>query len=76
VSEGRWRELEHLWYETDTVQCEVCGRLLPRRAWVFDGGAGDLDSCGPDCQELYESYVRPTYGVRARSARPGSGPGS
>ena len=73
---GTWVELEHDWHESNTVQCDVCGRMLPRRAWVFDGGAGPLDSCGPECEELYESYVRPAYGVRARRARPGARTGS
>jgi hypothetical protein len=76
MAERRWVELEHRWYETNTVQCDVCGRMLPRRAWTFDGGAGELASCGPECEELYASYVRPTYGVRTRSARPGSAAGS
>jgi hypothetical protein len=76
MSDARWVELESRWYDTDTVQCDVCGRMLPRRAWTFDGGAGALGSCGPECEELYHSYVLPTYGIRARRARPGSGAGS
>jgi hypothetical protein len=39
------------------------GRLIPRRAWVFDGGDGEFRSCAPDCEELYETYWRSTYGV-------------
>ncbi len=59
----RWLELEHAWYDTQTVQCMVCGKLIPRRAWLFDGGAGEIRSCGPDCQSLYETYWQPTYGT-------------
>ena len=36
---------------------QVCGRLIPRRSWVFDGGAGELSACSPDCEDLYESYL-------------------
>jgi hypothetical protein len=43
--------------------CRVCGRLVPRRAWVFDGGAGDLRACSPACEALYVSYWKPKYGV-------------
>jgi hypothetical protein len=60
---GTWQELEHAWHETNIVNCVVCGKLIPRRAWRFDGGDGELVSCGPECEVLYESYLRPTYGV-------------
>ncbi len=63
MTTGRWLELEQAWHDTDTVQCMVCGRLIPRHAWLFEGGAGELHACGPECQSLYESYWRPTYGT-------------
>jgi hypothetical protein len=62
---GTWRELEHAWHDTNVVHCVVCGKLIPRRGWWFDGGDGDLFSCGPECESLYETYLRPTYGVLA-----------
>jgi hypothetical protein len=30
---------------------------------VFEGGAGELAVCTPDCERLYETYWKPTYGV-------------
>jgi len=60
---GRWVALARAWHDTDVVHCPICGRLIPRRAWVFDGGGGEIRSCGPDCEELYETYWKPTYGV-------------
>jgi len=30
---------------------------------VFDGGAGEVSACSPHCEELYESYWKPKYGV-------------
>ena len=44
---GRWVELEHSWHETNVVHC----------------GAGELEACSPECEQLYESYWKPTYGV-------------
>jgi hypothetical protein len=62
---GYWQELEHAWHDTNVVHCAVCGKLIPRRAWRFEGGAGEVRACGPECEELYETYWRPTYGVLA-----------
>ena len=67
---GYWQELDRPWHDTNVVHCAVCGKLIPRRAWRFEGGAGELAACSPDCEELYESYVRPTYGVVAPAGRP------
>ncbi len=60
---GHWVELEHAWHETNVSHCDVCGTLIPRRAWIFEGGAGELGACNPQCEELYEKYWKPTYGV-------------
>jgi len=49
------------------MHCQVCGKLIPRRAWLFDGGAGEITACSPDCEELYVSYWKPTYGVMSRA---------
>jgi len=60
---GRWLELERSWHDTSVMHCQVCGKLIPRRAWLFDGGTGEITACSPDCEQLYESYWKPTYGV-------------
>jgi hypothetical protein len=62
---GRWISIEHAWHETNIVNCPVCGRLILRRAWEFDGGDGLIRLCSPSCQELYETYWRPEHGVMA-----------
>lgn len=62
---GRWVELELSWHDTNVVHCRVCGKLIPRRAWRFEGGGGPIDACDPDCERLYETYWKPTYGVMA-----------
>jgi hypothetical protein len=63
MSPGRWIELETSWHDTGVTHCPVCGRLIPRRAWVFEGGAGEIRACTQECEELYESYWKLTYGV-------------
>ena len=68
---GRWQELGLAWHETNTVHCSVCGKLIPRRAWIFADAAGEIATCGPECEQLYETYWRPTYGIM----KPASGAG-
>jgi len=59
---GHWQEFDRTWHDTTIVNCAVCGRLIPRRAWIFDAGAGEIQACSESCEELYRSYVEPTYG--------------
>ena len=67
MPEGKWVELDYVWHETNVVNCPVCGKLIVRRVWTFDGGAGELRVCDPDCEELYEEYWRPAHGVMETS---------
>jgi hypothetical protein len=77
MSRGEWVDVPYVWHETNIVNCPVCGRLILRRAWEFDGGDGVLHVCDESCEELYESYLRPKHGVMhgrpARAAEEGSG---
>jgi hypothetical protein len=63
VSTGKWVEVKYVWHETNIVGCPVCGRLVLRRAWAFDGGKGEIQVCSESCEELYESYWKPAHGV-------------
>jgi hypothetical protein len=65
---GHWIEIARHWNDTNVINCDVCGRLIPRRAWTFEGGDGSILSCSSDCEDLYESYVKPTYGVLRKKA--------
>ena len=58
---GRWVGFERTWHDTAIVNCVVCGRLIPRRAWVFTDGDREIQACSESCEELYLSYVKPTY---------------
>jgi len=64
---GRWVDPVRSWHDTTVSYCQVCGRLIPRRSWVFDGGRGDVTACSPECEGLYEEYLKPEYGVINRN---------
>jgi hypothetical protein len=66
---GRWVEFERTWHDTGIVNCSVCGRLIPRRAWTFETGHGDVRACSKSCEELYFSYLEPTYGPLTEAGR-------
>jgi hypothetical protein len=68
MRKGRWIEPSRSWHDTRVIYCQACGRLIPRRAWVFEGGVGELRVCSPDCEDLYEAYLKPTYGAMAAYA--------
>lgn len=71
---GRWQELGLAWHETNTVHCSVCGKLIPSRAWVFSDAAHEIAACGPDCEQLYETYWRPKYGAMKTDVASGVSP--
>lgn len=69
-SVGRWIELQVSWHDTSVRNCSVCGRLITRRVWSFREADRLLEVCEPSCQELYETYWKPTYGCLEAATRP------
>jgi hypothetical protein len=65
---GRWFDPAKSWHDTNFDYCDVCGRLIPRRRWIFDNGKDEVIACGPDCEDLYTEYVKPTYGAKGKHA--------
>jgi hypothetical protein len=63
---GHWEARTLAWHDTDVLNCRVCGRLITRRIWVFEDEDGELRVCTPECEELYESYLKPTHGALER----------
>ncbi len=59
---GEWHEHGSDWRGTGLVHCDLCGRPLPRRAWVADVNGERLRFCEPDCETLYRGYWLPRYG--------------
>jgi hypothetical protein len=39
---------------------------VPRRSWVLADGGRAIAACGPDCEDLYDDYVKPTCGDTSR----------
>lgn len=59
---GAWREQPLEWYAEPKDSCEVCGRLVPSRRWVFRDGEREVEACTPECEQLYFDYVVPPRG--------------
>ncbi len=57
---GKWLDTVRAWSDTNVSYCGVCGRLIPRRPWVFDDGGKTLNACSPECEDLYDSYLKPS----------------
>ncbi len=56
---GAWQLIEQSWHNVQVINCQVCGRLIPRRIWRFaDKEFGSLDSCGATCERLWFEYLR------------------
>ena len=64
--QGHWVDPQRSWNDTTVSYCQVCGRLIPRRSWVFADGPREIAACSPDCEDLYQDYLKPTYGDAPR----------
>ena len=54
-----WQVRETAWWETNVINCALCGQMIPRAVWVSEEG---LSFCGPACEKLYRTYWLPTHG--------------
>jgi endogenous inhibitor of DNA gyrase (YacG/DUF329 family) len=59
---GEWREIKRSWHDTALTNCTLCGRLVPRKAWMVEIEAQALPFCNEECEALYRSYWLPKYG--------------
>jgi hypothetical protein len=59
---GRWKETNLPWYETNILNCSLCGRMIPHRIWVVEMEGEEKEFCSPECEELYGEYWLPTHG--------------
>ena len=63
---GNWLEPASSWYgrAPRSLTATVCGRLIPRGAWVFAAGASTgAAACSPECEELYYRLRGQRYGA-------------
>ena len=47
----------------EVVHCSVCGTLIPRRAWIFEGGPASSRRAALNASNSTRRYWKPTYGV-------------
>ena len=66
---GRWARRETDWWETNVLNCSLCGQMIPRDAWLVEEAGETRVFCGPECERLYRDYWLPKYGP-TRSAAP------
>lgn len=52
MTEGEYRQIDAPWHETRIVNCELCGQMLPRRAF-HDPRAENHRFCTPECAALW-----------------------
>jgi hypothetical protein len=62
---GHWEQRNVDWWETNVINCSLCGQMIPRDILVVDEGGEKRLFCGPECERLYHEYWLPKYG-RAR----------
>lgn len=55
---GKWVDTAHAWNDTNVTYCDVCGRLIPRRSWVFQDEGKTVAACSPEDEDLYYSYLK------------------
>ncbi|MHB1006051.1 MAG: hypothetical protein ACYC3S_10470 [Chloroflexota bacterium] len=70
---GRWKANTQTWYETNVLNCSLCGQMIPSRIWVAEVDGKERMFCGPGCEDQYHSYWEPRYGKREQPAIPGQG---
>ncbi len=54
---GHWEELRPEVWETVVTPCDCCGQVVPRRLWLAEVGGVERRFCGPECEELFRTYV-------------------
>ena len=65
---GHWIEITRQWHDNRLTHCDLCGRLVPRKAWRIETNEGYRTFCDEACESLYWSYWYPRYGTtRAQS---------
>lgn len=64
-----WIDISRKWHDTGVTNCNLCGRLIPRRLWVVDVAGTAVGFCGADCERLYRDYWLPKYGAAGGQQR-------
>ena len=67
---GRWEKRNVSWWETNVINCSLCGQMIPRDIWVVDEGGERRLFCSPECERLYREYWLPKYGAQREAGTP------
>jgi N-methylhydantoinase B len=59
---GRWVKRSPRLYETETLTCDVCGKVVSGDYWAATEAGQDLRFCDVECERLYRDYWLPRYG--------------
>jgi len=59
---GQWTKRSSRLYETETLTCDVCGKVVSGDYWVATEGGQSLRFCDRECERLYRDYWLPRYG--------------
>jgi hypothetical protein len=65
-----WHALEKPWNDVSVEYCEVCGNLLVKRYWQFEGPGGEpVRACSEECETLAGRLrrARDAEGARGRA---------
>ena len=57
--DGHWEELAGHWWDSNVINCQMCGQMIPRDVWVAADG---LRVCSHRCDRLYRTYRFPGHG--------------
>lgn len=59
---NHWETVQTEWFETKVVNCELCGKMIPRRIWKAEVNGSVRSFCSEDCERMYVEYWLPKYG--------------
>jgi ribosomal protein L24E len=61
---GHWEKRNVEWWETNVINCSLCGQMIPRDIWVVEEDGEKRLFCSEECERLYREYWLPKYGPR------------
>lgn len=54
---GEWEPIRTQVWETVVTPCECCGQVVATRLWKVELDGETYRFCGPECEDLYRTYV-------------------
>jgi hypothetical protein len=65
MADLEWEPIEREWFDTRIDNCDVCGRVLGRRALLVQAESHSRRVCDETCARLFAEYWLPRYGSTA-----------